>query len=303
MTCLEEHPLFTLVTPTFNRAGHLARAIESVRAQGRSDVEHWVIDGGSTDTTAEVAALHSVRYLSEPDHGIYDALNKGISRATGEIIGLLNSDDLLPHGTLDAVAAAFRDPGIDVVSGGAEIFRVVNGKEERVLIQNNPASIALTPENVLFGVPAINARFFRRRFLQQHLPFDLRYRIAADREMLLRIAVAGARELVLERILCRYCEHEGSLTIRKKVPLREGAGWEHLDLIEHHSRSARPELQLLLQGAHSQESAWLAVKLLAAGHFREALQMARRGCATSKKWPVAAVRIAGCALLEKLGLH
>lgn len=294
-------PLFTLVTPTFNRAGFLGKAMESVRLQARADVEHWVVDGGSTDETAAVVArFPGTRFLSEPDRGIYDALNKGLARATGDIVGLLNSDDLYPPGTLDAVAAAFEDPAVDLVSGGTEIFRVAAGSEERVLVQDAPAKIALTPENVLLGIPAINARFFRRRFLEQHLPFDLGYRIASDREFLFRMALAGGREVVLDRVLYRYCEHAGSLTIRDRVPLREGASWEHLAIAEKHRDTVPPDARDVVRRFHARESATLALGLLAEGEYGAALEMARRGWGANASWPLTVLRVGAAAVWRRL---
>ena len=85
----------SIVTPTLNRAHFLAQAIDSVLAQNDSDVEHIVVDGISTDGTVELLARYPhLRVIREPDTGLYDALNKGLRAATGDMIGWLNSDDL-----------------------------------------------------------------------------------------------------------------------------------------------------------------------------------------------------------------
>src|SRR3954469_24178325 len=112
----------TIVTPTLNRADHLPMAIESVLQQGYDDVEHIVVDGMSTDGTVEVLARYPhLRVIREPDTGLWDALNKGIRAATGEVIGHLNSDDCYTPGAIDAVRAAFA-PDVEIVCGGAEIL-------------------------------------------------------------------------------------------------------------------------------------------------------------------------------------
>src|SRR3954453_3473935 len=106
----------TIVTPTLNRGPLLADAIESVRQQQDADMEHIVVDGMSTDNTAEVLAryphLHVIR---EPDTGLWDALNKGIGAATGALIGHLNSDDHYTPGAFQAVRTACRE-GVEIIS-------------------------------------------------------------------------------------------------------------------------------------------------------------------------------------------
>src|SRR5258707_149693 len=101
---------FSVITPCLNRAELIAATIQSVTAQDYSDFEHWIIDGGSTDGTLELLqGYQHLKIVSEPDRGVYDAINKGIRLATGEIIILLNSDDLLVAGALSLSAEIFRN--------------------------------------------------------------------------------------------------------------------------------------------------------------------------------------------------
>ena len=87
-------PTITTITPSLNRAKFIDEAIKSVLNQDYPHVEHIIIDGGSTDGTLDVLALYpNLKVISEPDQGIYDAINKGIRMAKGDIIGILNSDD------------------------------------------------------------------------------------------------------------------------------------------------------------------------------------------------------------------
>ena len=91
----------TIVTPSLNRGSMLADALESVIAQNDRDVEHIVVDGGSTDMTAAVLLrFPTIKVVAEPDRNLYEALNKGVRAATGEIIGFLNTDDRLSPGAL-----------------------------------------------------------------------------------------------------------------------------------------------------------------------------------------------------------
>ena len=111
----------SVITAVYNRADSIAQAVQSVQAQSWPDVEHVVIDGASTDATLQVlqACLNAQTvWLSEPDNGIYDALNKGLARATGDVIGLMHSDDFYAdNDVLRSVAAAFADPAVDAVYG------------------------------------------------------------------------------------------------------------------------------------------------------------------------------------------
>ena len=111
----------TLVTAVYNRAETVAGAIASVAAQTYPQIEHLIIDGASSD--GSLAAIESARHsgmrlVSEPDQGIYDALNKGFALARGEVLGLVHSDDFLAHDrVIEQVMARFADPAIDAVYG------------------------------------------------------------------------------------------------------------------------------------------------------------------------------------------
>ncbi len=101
----------SIITVTYNSAAYLETAIESVLSQDYAAVEYIIIDGGSTDGTVDIIKRYADRlayWVSEPDEGIYDAMNKGIKRATGDIIGMINSDDYYFPGAFAAVARAFQ---------------------------------------------------------------------------------------------------------------------------------------------------------------------------------------------------
>jgi glycosyltransferase involved in cell wall biosynthesis len=108
---VNDNPLISVVTPSFNQAEYLPACIESVLGQGYPGLEYIVLDGGSTDGSREVIEHHVDRlayWASEKDRGQANAVNKGWARARGEILGWLNSDDQLAPGALDRVASAFR---------------------------------------------------------------------------------------------------------------------------------------------------------------------------------------------------
>lgn len=111
----------SVITPTYNSQATIADCIQSINTQTHSDIEHIVIDGGSTDDTVSIVQQQSEHLsvlISEPDQGIYDAMNKGIERASGDIIAILNSDDFYSSpDTLKDVAKAYAAHGADVIYG------------------------------------------------------------------------------------------------------------------------------------------------------------------------------------------
>src|SRR5687768_6412703 len=107
--------IFSIITPSYNRASLIQNAIESVMAQNYPHLEHIVIDGGSTDDTLELLSSYPhLHVLSEPDRGVYDALNKGLSIAQGEIIGQLNTDDYYQSDIFQKIQDYFdKNPEVD----------------------------------------------------------------------------------------------------------------------------------------------------------------------------------------------
>ena len=120
----------SIITATWNCAATVADCLASVAAQSYAHREHVVIDGASTDGTVAVLEAHRQQLavlVSEPDRGIYDALNKGIARATGEVVGFLHADDVYAGPEVLAhVAAAFADPAVSAVYGDLQYVRQDN---------------------------------------------------------------------------------------------------------------------------------------------------------------------------------
>lgn len=213
---MSAQPLVTIVTPCLNRAGMIAAAVESVRDQGYGgEIEHLVMDGGSTDGTLETLARYPhVTVVSEPDEGLYDALNKGIARARGSVIGLLNSDDTYRRDAVRSAVAAFSDhPEASMACGGAVV--VDRDEDAGTIIRryDEPENRSLDPADLLLGVPIVNARFYRRSLFDAVGLFDTRYRIVADRDFLLRAALAGETAAPIPEPVYEYGSHSGSLTI------------------------------------------------------------------------------------------
>ena len=233
---------FSVITPCFNRRDYIAEAIESVLAQAYPDFEHWIIDAGSTDGTLEVLGRYGhLKVVSEPDHGVYDGMNKGIRRAKGDVVVLLNSDDVLTPGAFRLAAELLSNTvGTMLVSGGCEIFRTTAAGRELVMHRYlNPRRYQLSLENATVGHPFINARFFRRKVFEQIGLFDLRYPIAADRDFLIRAALRGLPDAPVTRLLYRYRWHPGSLTMNAgNASLLQGMQ-DGLEIARHYLSAGR----------------------------------------------------------------
>ena len=183
---------FSIISPVFNRAFSIGEAIQSLHAQTYSVWQHVVIDGGSTDETLNVINQFPSGQrilISEPDQGIYDALNKGFALATGEVIGILHSDDLLANDrVLEQVAAAFSEPSVDAVFGDLEY--VAAGDVTRVI--RYWRSGECSRGRLAWGwMPPHPALFLRRRVIEQFGGYDTRYRISADYDAILRYFWGG----------------------------------------------------------------------------------------------------------------
>lgn len=195
----------SIITAVFNRAATIGEALDSVRLQSFTDIEHLVIDAQSTDGTLKEIALRqtpAMRIISEPDSGIYDALNKGMRMATGQIFGIVHSDDTLAHEhVLSRVADAFADPAIDAVYG--DLDYVAHDNPERIV--RRWRSGAFHPNKLRRGwMPPHPALFIRREVFELHGGYDTRYRIAADYDAILRwFGKGGLRAAYIPEVLVK----------------------------------------------------------------------------------------------------
>lgn len=208
-------PAISIITATLNRRDMLRRAIASVEAQQcGEEVEHIIVDGGSTDGTIEMLrGQPALKVVSEPDRNVYDAWNKGIRRASGKIICMLNADDTLPSGALERVCAAFAaHPSADMVSGAVEL-RPLSPDYGKTRIIDAAPIISLREQDIGPGVPITNGRFLSSPLVQRVGPFDERYRLVSDRDWLLRAQLAGSRNHCVSDVLYSYGVHGRSLTL------------------------------------------------------------------------------------------
>lgn len=178
----------SVVTATFNCAATIGDCLACVGARTYAECEHIVVDGASTDGTLAVLEAHRgqlAAVVSEPDGGIYDALNKGLALARGEVVGLLHADDLYADAeVLARVAAAFADPAVEAVYG--DLLYVA--KDDTARVVRHWRAGEFRPERLRRGwMPPHPTLYLRRAVYERFGGFDLQYRIAADYDFMLRV--------------------------------------------------------------------------------------------------------------------
>lgn len=196
--------LVSIVTATFNSESTLRDTVGSVLSQGAVTKEHIVIDGGSTDGTLGIVRgnPHIGKWVSEPDNGIYDAMNKGVALAEGDIIGILNSDDTYPHeGVLSKVVRTFEETGADAVYGDL----VYTHPSDPTRVVRTWKSGRYSPGHFKWGwMPPHPTFFVRREIYQRFGSFHVGLGTAADYELMLRlIQCHGIRLAYIPEVLVR----------------------------------------------------------------------------------------------------
>ncbi len=224
----------SVITATYNSGRTIGDTLESVLRQTYSDVELIVVDGASRDDTMDVVRRYEprfggrLRWTSEPDRGIYDAMNKGIARATGDVIGILNSDDFYTSDTvLKRVAEAMAGGDIDAVYG--DIHYVRDGDLHKCVryYSSRPFRRGLMR---LGFMPAHPSFYCRREVYERCGTFDTTYRVAADFENLLRL-------IYVNRIKTRYLPVD-FVTMRTGGASTSGLS-SHRQIMRDHLRALR----------------------------------------------------------------
>ena len=226
----------SIITVTYNSERTLRDTMESILSQTFQDFEYIIVDGASKDATLDIIREYEprfqgkMRYLSEPDKGIYDAMNKGFAMATGDVIGILNSDDFFTsEDVLQAVVDGFAGEYVDAVY--ADIHFV--GTDDLTKCVRYYSSSVFRPWMMRFGmIPAHPSFYCRKAVYDQYGSFDTTYRIAAEFEILLRL-------IFIHRIRTRYVKKD-FVTMRLGGASTTGYGsWslimkEHLQIMKRH---------------------------------------------------------------------
>jgi len=187
----------SIITVTYNSNATIADTIRSVASQTYSNIEHIIIDGSSTDNTLEIVRNtpnRITKIISEPDKGIYDALNKGILNSSGNIIGLLHSDDVMGSDTIiEEISEKFIQTSADIIYG--DLIYVSNKNKDTILRywKSNPFDRSLINKG---WMPAHPTMFLRREVYMKYGQFDLQYTISSDYDFILRLM--QTRDLKIE---------------------------------------------------------------------------------------------------------
>lgn len=179
----------SIVTATYNSALTVADTLTSVNRQSYKSIEHIIVDGASGDNTLEIVDRfpHVAKVISEKDHGIYDAMNRGVGLASGEVVAILNSDDVyIDEQVVAKVMSAFEDPSIDAAYGDLQYVR----PDDLNTVTRTWRSGGFSIRKFYYGwMPPHPSFFVRRRVYEQVGRFNCTLKSSADYEFMLRVLV------------------------------------------------------------------------------------------------------------------
>lgn len=216
-------PQFSIITICYNSSATIERTIKSVLAQTFTDYEYVIVDGGSKDSTLDIVKKYEplfegrMKWKSEPDKGIYDAMNKGIEQSSGTIIGIVNSDDWLEADALETVYASYvdNDKRTDCIYTGGIEFHYQDGTTKMMM----PNIITFQRQAKLFVMSGIRhpATFVPKIVYDKYGLFDADMRLSADQDFILRCHFNGVRMIAIDCCLSNMTEGGLSTSGNKKA--------------------------------------------------------------------------------------
>lgn len=230
---------FTIITITYNASAVVERTLDSVLSQTYEDVEHLIVDGASTDGTIQIAedykqksddsgCGHKVIIRSEPDKGIYDAMNKGLTQAMGDYVVFMNAGDFFPSAdTLEQIARRCRLNELPSAELPAVLYGntdIVDGEGRFLHPRRLQPPVQLSWRSFRHGMLVCHQAFYARTDIAKNLPYDLRYRYSADVDWCIRVMQEGERAGLpiynINMVVANYTE-EGATTLHHRDSLRE----------------------------------------------------------------------------------
>lgn len=206
----------SIITVSYNAVNTIEQTICSVLKQSYKNIEYIIIDGQSTDGTFDIVNKYAERidyFVSEPDTGIYDAMNKGIQQATGDIIGIINSDDWYEPDTVEKIVSSFESTNAELIYGN--VCYISEDGEKSLKGEELSDKIwysMVTPHPSVFVLSKVYERYGY---------FNTKYKIAADYELILRFYTEGVRFLYLDQVLANF-RSGGISTIEAEECAEEG---------------------------------------------------------------------------------
>jgi len=190
---LSVFPKVSIITPSFNQGSYIERTIQSVRTQNYPYVEHLVIDGGSTDNTVEILQQHPhVIWVSEKDRGQADAMNKGLVKSMGDIVGWINSDDFYEENIFASVVESFQDPETMWVIGNLTYLFDRTGEMVRDKSPHVTLDRLVRNPDIVRQLPT----FFRKAFLERAGGWNSEYFMTMDFDLWVRLAKLSPPKMV-----------------------------------------------------------------------------------------------------------
>jgi len=211
----DHFPKISIVTPNYNQEEYIEETIRSVLLQRYPNLEFIIIDGGSTDGSVNVIKKYEsllTFWISEPDNGQSHAINKGFSRATGDIFAYLNSDDLYEPGALFTAAGAF-SPAVQIHLAAGECTVFVKSKEKRIFKPFWPDRLDYYLEKTFSSTFAQPSAFWSREIYEKVNGFNESLHFCFDRDFFFKIGLKGVKPVIIDKKLSRFREHGTSKTI------------------------------------------------------------------------------------------
>lgn len=210
-------PLVSIITPSYNRANFIEFNIKSMLYQTYKNFEHIIVDGGSTDGTIGILEKYknkyNVRWISEKDDGIYDAVNKGIKMAKGEIIAYLNTDDIYLPWTIEVIVKEFIEN---------KVCEMVYGDALRIDLQHNRMKFIILPKfnykifSCVRGLGIVQPSvFLKKNVFQENGYFDTAFRLSGDSEFWCRLASKNVKMKKIAEILSTEISHSESFSFKR----------------------------------------------------------------------------------------
>lgn len=211
---------FSIITVSYNSAKTIARTIESVLNQNYSDFEYIIVDGSSKDDTLNIIKKYQgvsdgkISFISEPDNGMYDAMNKGVKIAKGEIIGIVNSDDWLETDALSTISERVGIHGTDdVVYTGSIIYHYNDGNKQILRKTEKDLKGAIKIYDMGINHPAT---FVPKAVYEKHGLFDTNFKLQADADLINRLYRENVKFIFIDKVLSNQADGGASTNSAKR---------------------------------------------------------------------------------------